>query len=210
MAGDGMLSGQVVLGRVAPPAPPTDPNQGWPEPVSSMMGAPPLYIPGFAYTARDIRWESQRLKFRIDWFEPWQSWCALQTSHHVQPQGGASYFTCSRPEDEPACCGQGTCPAGINCAHASQCSAPYACSCDPGGANCYCGGYGVCDCTTAGCNAVTAWPTSNYAQPKHPPAPVAHAFDLAVRGTGRGQGSVSFNLRGSVGNFNVRLDRTIE
>jgi len=82
VANDGTLSGHVTMGRATPPAPATDPAAVWPPGTDldrvSFSSDYPAYIAGYAYQAHDIRWEARRLRFEIDRYEPWQSWCQLQ------------------------------------------------------------------------------------------------------------------------------------
>ena len=56
--GSGRLSGTVFVGNAMPPAAPTDPDVGWP----TDRAYDATYVEGFPYEARDIRWETARLK----------------------------------------------------------------------------------------------------------------------------------------------------
>lgn len=134
VASDGTLSGQVFLGNAVPPAPATDPTAPWP-PGLDHAAEPPPYIRGFAYTAENIHWEARRLKFLIGRYEPWQPWCALQTSYEDLP----GQFSC-RPDGG---------------ATDALCDVAGACVCQQ--TSCDCEGIGVCACDATGCNAATEW-----------------------------------------------------
>lgn len=81
VAADGTMSGHVTIGQTPAPTPPTDPDAVWPPglEVTQPAAVLPPYVAGFAYQARNIRWEAQRLRFEITADEAWQPWCALQT-----------------------------------------------------------------------------------------------------------------------------------
>ena len=93
VASDGTLSGQVVFGKEAPPPPPTDPAKPWPEDFIPEKGVP-VYIPGYVYTAENVRWEAQRLRFQAERYEPWQTWCSMQKSY-LRDEYNPPIFTCS-------------------------------------------------------------------------------------------------------------------
>lgn len=98
---DGSAAVSVVLGTQAPPPPATDPDAFWPPGSEPFGGLTPLQvspiIEGFVYQARMVRVDGPRLRFDIATAEPWQPWCALQTSYpfpgspgHYQPLPGSS------------------------------------------------------------------------------------------------------------------------
>jgi len=131
---DGTISGHARIGLAMPPNPATDPSVPWPLD-SDPQDAPPAYIPGFVYTAQSVSWQSLRLKFMIPKYEPWQPWCALQTSY---PVDGAGYYCRA--------------DAGVS---VSLCDTVGGCACSSNG--CDCGGLGVCECDATGCQAGAAW-----------------------------------------------------
>lgn len=76
------VSGELVLGTAPPPPVPTEavyPSNfapgGWV--LDPSLLDPVRYVEGFVYHARDIAWESRRLKFTVDLAEAWQATCAL-------------------------------------------------------------------------------------------------------------------------------------
>jgi hypothetical protein len=87
--------GKVTLGKGTPPAPATDPDIAYPpgyKPIGAdpddaffsidrTEGSPLSMVAGTA--------EATRFKFGADWYELWQSWCALQTP--IPAMGGASF-----------------------------------------------------------------------------------------------------------------------
>lgn len=95
-----IAAGQVVLGEVPPPTLPTDTSTPWPPGVGDAgTGSDAVYVEGFVYHARDIRWESRRLKFNVDLAEGWQPFCDLYkpitvgSRSFICPEGGWSYAT---------------------------------------------------------------------------------------------------------------------
>jgi hypothetical protein len=181
VAPDGTLSGQVVLGKDTPPAPATDPDAPWPPslgPAQGIIATPvllPRYIPGFAYDARNIRWEAGRLRFDISQYEAWQPWCALQQSYPT----GSGAFNCIPGNGgvgtEPDATGPQMCYAEDG---AGNVIAPVACF----KLGLFCGGGGPCSCDATACNAR---------------ADFFYSFDIALRdGMGDGSNSLSGgNLR---------------
>jgi hypothetical protein len=180
---NGALQGRVVFGS-GPPAPPTDPLALWPEPgkggfvlnpndyFSPITGVQPVV--GVPLTARDIRWEARRLRFRVEPVEALGSWCALQTP--VQAPWG-EYF-CSRlvTQGGTGDDGIGRCFAGGEFGPEVDCKLAAACFTRP------------CDCTASGCSVrAMSYPSGFW--------PVFH-FDIALRGDeGDGSLNTSNNVR---------------
>jgi len=157
------LSGQVVLGKDIPPAPATDPNAPWPPSVDLVTPLLPPYIPGFIYTAQNIRWESQRLRFTIAQYEAWQPWCELQHSYQT-----GDTFSCI-----PGSGGVGNAQGCFATNDAGDIIGPVECfKLYP-----FCGGFGPCSCDAAGCSARTD---------------ASHSFDIALR-DGIGDGSTDLS-----------------
>lgn len=167
---DGSLAGQVILGKATPPAPATDPDAPWPPSLDLVTPVLPRYIPGFAYDARNIRWEARRLRFDIAQYQAWQPWCALQESYQTEPGS----FNCI-----PGNGGVGTMPAGTSVRMcftqdgAGNVIAPVECF----KLGVFCGGTGPCACDETACNARTDF---------------SYSFDIALRdGVGDGSNSLS-------------------
>jgi hypothetical protein len=127
----------VVLGKPEPPAPPLDAHLTWP-PGQVTSTKAPLFVEGFAYTARSVRWDERRLSFKIASREAWQAWCGLQRA----------YPTGSSPGDHACMPGfaktnaDGSCtfvyendpPISVDCAKSTLCiSTPRACACTANG-----------------------------------------------------------------------------
>jgi len=133
VAPDGTPAGQATFGNGVAPPPPTDPALPWPPNYKTMLGGP-TFLEGAAYTARDIKWESRRLKLALNLPEPWQPWCALLPAF---PTG----------LEDPAY----TCAIGIVGEADGTCSVPGI----TGPTNCdkwsIC--LGLCQCEASGCHA---------------------------------------------------------
>lgn len=77
----------IVFGTMSPPPPPTDGTVYWPSwrvpdeknPLARENDTP--LIEGFVYTGIKVRVDGQRLRFAFRGEEPWQPWCAMQTSY---------------------------------------------------------------------------------------------------------------------------------
>ena len=180
VASDGALSGEVIVGKDPPPAPATDGNAVWPPTVDPAMPLIPTYIPGFAYAARNIRWENRRLRFEIAEYEAWQPWCALQQSYPVGPDSYSCVPGSGAVANRDPATGEVTCvstgPDG------NDVSPPVACF----KAFSFCSALSPCACDAAGCKARTDF---------------LYSFDIALR-DGIGDGSTS--LSGG----NVRLTQS--
>ncbi len=179
VAPDGTLSGQVVLGKDTQPAPATDPDSPWPPSINPVTPVLPSYIPGFAYEARNIRWEARRLRFDIAQYQAWQPWCALQQSYQTGPDS----YNCV-----PGNGGVGTAPDGTGTQmcfaedRAGNIVAPVQCF----KLFLFCDGLGPCSCDATACNARTDF---------------SYSFDIALRdGIGDGSNTLS--------NGNVRLTQS--
>lgn len=141
VADDGTMSGHVTIGQATPPAPATDPTTPWPPGLGITLGGAqlPQYIPGFAYQARNVRWEAQRLRFEIEQFEPWQPSCQLQTPYPTSAGGyncvpGEGGGTSSGEGADEQCIAQdnqGMVVAQVPCfAFFDLCGGPRVCQCD--------------------------------------------------------------------------------
>jgi hypothetical protein len=166
VAADGTGLGQVVLGKSAPPAAPTNPDLPWPstnvDEITPILS--PDYVEGFSYEAKDLHWESRRLRFTIDRLSAWKGWCELQTSFLLPGGNVPPLYSCAGGiigGGSNGCTRQDTPPVPVDCYKAiALCS--------------FIGG--VCSCDADGCTAA-----SN---------PVA--FDIALRdGLGDGSNSLS-------------------
>ena len=182
VADDGTMSGHVTIGQALPPAPPSDPDAVWPPGliIDGLRDTLPPYIPGFAYLARNIRWEAQRLRFEIAPYEAWQAWCALQTTYLASADDALTApgsYACiqSGPASQMT---EGQCYANVDTGN-QPCFKVFHFGASPDQTP-------VCACDSTGCQAATT---------------NAYSFDIALR-DGIGDGSTS--LTGG----NIRLNQT--
>ena len=174
---DGSLAGSMTLGTGAPPAPPTDPNVGWPATSPSLGGPASLFlIEGYTYGVQTPNWEALRLRGSFSTPEPWGAWCALQTPVLDTANPGDHYgcvpnvgFSMSADQ----CTLSSSPPQPIDCGKLALCGFPD----------------NPCHCTATGCTSVT------YGD---------NTFDVALDGD-RGNGSISLPTKG--GMYNIRLLR---
>jgi hypothetical protein len=134
----GVPSAQVVLGAGTPPPAPRATDAFWP-PVASDGELTALLTPaleGVTYTAENLRWEQQRLRFTINPFEPWQRFCELQPIFPVA--GGYQCLPERVSGDANGGCRLADSGEEVDCRRASLCDA------GPGA---------VCACTAAECHA---------------------------------------------------------
>lgn len=138
LGADGTLSGTVMFGAGEAPPVATDPALPWP--VDRAPEVQTSYIDGFGYQASNIAWLSRRLKLRVQTYEPWKPWCALQQSYQALP---LDYYACV-PNWEIVDDGSDQCwllppdmqpMQPINCLKYSQC-------------------HEMCSCNANGCKAV--------------------------------------------------------
>jgi len=168
---------QIVFGSSPAPAPPTDPNIGYPTEYqympqggypnsSSITSRSP--IPGFAFTLHSVAVQNNRLQFDAEFNEAWKQWCELQTP--IEWQNGA--YGCVHNWGSGMMLGSSCVQANpetqelvpVDCAKLNICT------------------FGmVCECTAQGCSA---GPESSVG--------AAH-FDLNLDGNSA-HGSTSFNL----------------
>ncbi len=118
--GRALPCGTLTFGDPMTFAPATDPA----EPYAPGGGYPGnlAMLPGFSYTTLDGTFEKNRMRFRIDFAEPWRSFCQLQTPRCNEEYGG--YYCseegtghCARdprnPQGEPCACDTMTCDANL-------------------------------------------------------------------------------------------------
>jgi hypothetical protein len=120
-------------------------------------------VEGFLYEARDIRWESQRLRFKVSSSDAFAAWCGLQKSTRV----GDTVYSCAPPGPtsmsigvDPGHCTAGEPEKAIDCDRLALCQIPEQ----------------PCACTATACTSVVRADVS---------------LDIALR-DGVGDGSISF------------------
>ena len=86
----------------------------------------------------------------------------------------------------------------FDCTRYAMCDTVRSCVCGAGGANCSCGGNGVCECDATGCHAGSTWMS----------VAIGHWFDLAFDDP-TADGSVTLG-HGETELHNVRLMRAPE
>jgi hypothetical protein len=96
-AADGSAQIHIVYGMGTPPPPATSATEYYPpgaDPSALPIGQPKL--PGVAYLGHNVKWQAygqaQRVTFGIVGFQPWASWCRLQTSYTDQ---SGLYYNCA-------------------------------------------------------------------------------------------------------------------
>jgi hypothetical protein len=88
LGADGMtVTGGVLFGQGPPPAPPTNPNVGWPPP--NGLNASSIVIEGYDYLVIQGLLQGTRLTLQVLSDQPFGAWCQLQTMTY--PWGGGSY-----------------------------------------------------------------------------------------------------------------------
>lgn len=83
-AADGSGEIHVTMGTAPAPAPATSATDYYPP--GGFTGIQASYttiIEGFAYLAHAVTWQGTRLRLQIADAQPWEGWCALQTSYFV-------------------------------------------------------------------------------------------------------------------------------
>src|SRR5262249_19974802 len=92
-AGAGQV--HIAYGSAAPPPPATVATDPYPPGHRDLLSS--MLIEGFVYLGHNVSWEAVgqqwRLRFMIDQYEPWGSWCRLQSSY-VSQQSGTNYYSC--------------------------------------------------------------------------------------------------------------------
>src|SRR4051812_14196348 len=81
---DGSGEVRVTVGTAAAPPPAATATEDYPPgttPNPTMRL--PAFVEGVSYLAHAVTWQGSRLKFLLSIAEPWESWCALQTSYFV-------------------------------------------------------------------------------------------------------------------------------
>jgi hypothetical protein len=83
---NGIVKGTMVFGMGAPPPPASDPNVGYPPDlfanggITVGIGAAHTYISeGYPYSFDGGTLDARRLRFTVDLWQLWASWCALET-----------------------------------------------------------------------------------------------------------------------------------
>jgi len=178
-ANDAHVCGKVTFGQGTPPAPPTDPNIGYPPSLVASLsstgaaGAPNLDMnsEGYPMTMLNGTASTARLQFQVNQRELWKTWCEMQTPYLAQ--AGTDFYMCV-PNVGWTTGPNGSCvdPNGhpIDCAKEQLCESR------------------ICTCNAAGC---TVTPTGNV------------SFDLHVQNADHLSGSANIsNLH------NVYLDHT--
>jgi|tagenome__1003787_1003787.scaffolds.fasta_scaffold20381545_2 hypothetical protein len=139
---DGSGEVRVTIGTAAPPPPAASATDYYPPGVpTDVTFRIPTLIEGVSYLAHAVTWQGTRLKFLLSEAQPWESWCALQSSYFVADQsryncipgfGGGWSFPPVDAGGEPSCTAsdvQGTKQTPVSCPQLSQCNGQF-CTCD--------------------------------------------------------------------------------
>src|SRR4029079_13018406 len=126
------------MGTATPPPPATSATESYPPGASATLRTSLTVIDGFTYLAHAVTWQGTRLKFLLGRAQPYESWCALQSSYYVpdraayncipgyggtlSPHGGDAGAVCIAQTDD------GKTMTPISCAQLAMCNA--VCSCD--------------------------------------------------------------------------------
>lgn len=86
----------VIFGEGEAPAPPTDPEVGWPEGVDPQLDAIPV-ADGFVYPSLDGSRSGDRISVDIAITDLWAPWCALQTPHLIAESSDEAQCLPNRP-----------------------------------------------------------------------------------------------------------------
>jgi hypothetical protein len=144
-AADGSNQIHVVLGAGPPPPPATSATEQFPPGTLMDEQSLPDLIEGFSYLAHGVKWQGQRLTFLIATHQPWEPWCALQTSYRLAdstqgyncvPGSGGVVTNSGQPNEECiAEDGNGTVITPVPCTQFFMC------------------GFRICQCDACGCAA---------------------------------------------------------
>jgi hypothetical protein len=146
---------RVTVGTAAAPPPPTSATDYYPPgPPTDLTYRRPIVVEGVSYLAHAVTWQGTRLKFVLAATQPWESWCALQTSYFVVDQnryncipGFGGVFSDVADAGGPWCLTedvQGTKQTTVSCAQFSQCNDQF-CTCDSCGCSAMAGNAGSLD-----------------------------------------------------------------
>jgi hypothetical protein len=138
-ASDGSGEIRVTFGTAAAPPPATSATDYYPPGTSTdpLTARFPGLVEGASYLAHAVTWQGTRLKFQLSEAQPWESWCALQTSYFVVDRNeyncapGFGGAVANEPGG-PMCVAedlQGRKQTPIPCGQFSPCSGQY-CTCD--------------------------------------------------------------------------------
>jgi len=137
---DGTGEIHVTMGTAAPPPPATSATDYYPPGVSPAMPSSfPTVLDGVAYLAHAVTWQGTRLKFVVPGAQPYESWCALQSSYYVPDRAeyncipGFGGTSSPGPMDAGSVCSayddSGKTMIPVACAQLAMCNGYY-CSCD--------------------------------------------------------------------------------
>jgi hypothetical protein len=138
---DGSGEIQVTVGTAAPPPPATSATDYYPPGAPTGTDPPGVRIAeiveGVSYVGHAVSWQGTRLTFLLSTAQPWDSWCALQTSYFVADRnqyncvpgfGGVTTYS----DGGSVCVSedlQGSKQTPVPCAQFMQCNGQF-CTCD--------------------------------------------------------------------------------
>lgn len=123
----------VTFGEGGPPAPPTDPEVGWPAGIDPQLDAAPV-ADGFVYSSLDGTRTGSRISVELAVTDLWAPWCALQTPHRVAESSDEAQCLPNHPWNaSPFECyleGEGDDPdTPVDCLKLTLCRRTRVCSC---------------------------------------------------------------------------------
>jgi hypothetical protein len=127
-AADGSDQIHLVYGTNPPPAPATSATDylpGWYD---------EKIYDGFAYLAHQVLWNGLEVRFALSYFEPWDSWCKLQTSYLQEGLESVTYacipnYAWDGDSEGDQCTSRSTPPIVLPCQQVQYCASPV-CKCD--------------------------------------------------------------------------------
>ena len=143
-ANSSQLCGTITFGEGSPPAPPTDPNVGYPPHTTTdpdngrfelILRRNPGHAEGFPFSIVSGRVTLPRLRFLMTVNELWRPWCELQRPFPIG--GNPERFQCvpSLPSQQTSSECSFRLPDGglepVDCVKRELCSANSVCRCDP-------------------------------------------------------------------------------
>jgi hypothetical protein len=126
--------GSVAFGSAPSPAPPSDPDVGYPPGYDfSMLGGGMAPVEGFPFTLLDEAVSQPRIQFKAEPRELWKAWCELQTPVSWAPNAPSMYGclpNCGTYYSDTSCklvCETGETP--VDCGKLGLCNMGMTCSC---------------------------------------------------------------------------------
>lgn len=123
----------VIFGEDGPPAPPTDPDLGWPAGIDPQLDATPV-ADGFVYPSLEGTRTGSRISVEVAVTDLWAPWCELQTPVAIAETSDEAQCLPNRPWNaSPFDCyveGEGDDPMlSVDCLKLTLCRRTRVCTC---------------------------------------------------------------------------------